>query len=136
MQTIEPTVIDTVDVPGAVFGCDEPSVSADTIYEMTRTLYVEPTTGAPLNRVEDRNQVLSYDGTDVPAFVGTVQYTEKSQADSLDKVQTRATLLRLADWVFPIGFVLLGLLCIAGGCASPPSGRPDPRGGEQHLIDA
>jgi hypothetical protein len=85
------------------------------IYEMTRTLYIEPTTGAPLNRVEERNQVLSYDGTEVPAFVGTVQYTEKSQADSLDKVQTRATLLRLAEWVFSIGAIVVGLLCIGGG---------------------
>ena len=137
VQTIEPTVIDTVDVPGAVFGVDEPSVSADMIYAMTRTLYVEPTTGAPLNRVEDRNQVLSYDGTDVPAFVGTVQYTEKSQGDSLDKVQTRATLLRLADWVFPIGFVLLGLLCIAGGLLLRRRQVVQTHEAEsKHLIDA
>jgi hypothetical protein len=51
----------------------------------------------------------------VPAFVGTVQYTEESQAESLDRVQTRATLLMLAQWVFPVGLVLLGLLCIGGG---------------------
>ena len=115
VQTIEPTVIDTLDIPGSVFGSDEPTVSAEMIYEMTRTLYIEPTTGAPLNRVEERNQVLSYDGTEVPAFVGTVQYTEESQADSLDKVETRATLLRLAEWVFSIGAIVLGLLCIGGG---------------------
>jgi len=115
VQTIEPTVIDTVEVPGSVFGVADSTVAADMVYEMTRTLYIEPATGAPLNRVEERNQVLSYDGIEVPAFVGTVQYTEESQADSLDKVQTRATLLRLADWVFPIGFVLLGLLCIGAG---------------------
>jgi hypothetical protein len=115
VQTIEPTVIDTVDAPGSVFGVDEPTVPADMVYEMTRTLYIEPVTGAPLNRVEERNQVLSYDGTEVPAFVGTVQYTAESQADSLDRVQTRATLLGLARWVFPIGVVVLGLLSIAGG---------------------
>lgn len=115
VQTIEPTRVDTLSVPGSVFGVDEPSVTADMIYAMTRTLYVEPVTGAPLNRVEERNQVLSYDGREVPAFVGTVQYTEESQADSLDKVQTRATLLRLARWVFPIGFALVGLLCIGAG---------------------
>ena len=49
-------------------------------------------------------RVVNHDSRDgsTLAFVGTVQYTEKSQGDSLDKVQTRATLLRLADWVFPI----------------------------------
>jgi hypothetical protein len=136
VQTIEPTVIDTLDVPGTVFGLDEPTVEADMVYEMTRTLYIEPTTGAPLNRVEDRNQVLSYDGTDVPAFVGTVQYTEKSQAASLDKVQTRATLLRLADWVFPIGFVLLGLVCVAGGVLLRRRQGSDTREDDRQLVDA
>jgi hypothetical protein len=115
VQTIEPTVIDTPDVPGSVFGVDDPTVQADMVYQMTRTLYVEPVTGAPLQRVEERNQVLSYDGIEVPAFVGTVHYTDKSVASSLDRVQTRATLLRLAHWVFPIGLGLLGLICIAGG---------------------
>ena len=137
VQTIEPTVIDTVDVPGSVFGVDEPTVAADMIYAMTRTLYVEPTTGAPLNRVEERNQVLSYDGTEVSAFVGTVQYTKESQADALDKVQTRATLLRLADWVFPMGFVLLGLICVAAGLFLRRRHSDDKQGAEhKHLIDA
>jgi hypothetical protein len=115
VQIIEPTVIDTVEASGSMFGVDEPTVQADMVYEMTRTLYIEPVTGAPLNRVEERNQVLSYNGTEVPAFVGTVQYTEESQADSLDRVQTRATLLELARWVAPIGFVVLGLLSIGAG---------------------
>lgn len=137
VQTIEPTVIETLDIPGSVFGVDEPSVQAEMIYEMTRTLYVEPTTGAPLNRVEERNQVLSYDGTEVPAFVGTVQYTEKSQADSLDRVQTRATLLKLAEWVFPIGAVVLGLLCIAGGVFLRRRQDEQPKDEDhKHLVSA
>jgi hypothetical protein len=137
VQRIEPTVIDTLAVPGQVFGSDEPTVQADMVYEMTRTLYIEPTTGAPLNRVEERNQVLSYDGVDVPAFVATVQYTEKSQKDSLDKVQTRATLLRLAKWVFPISFVLVGLVSIAGGLAMRrrDSSRKQ-SSDDKHLVNA
>ncbi len=136
VQVIEPTVIDTVDVPGSVFGVDEPSVQADMVYEMTRTLYVEPATGAPLNRVEDRNQVLSYDGAEVPAFVGVVQYTEESQADSLDRVQARATLLGLAKWVFPIGFVLLGLLSVGAGLFLRRRESADVHEEHRHLIDA
>jgi hypothetical protein len=136
VQRIEPTVIDTVDIPGSVFDVEEPSVSADMVYEMTRTLYVEPTTGAPLNRVEERNQVLSYDGTEVPAFVGTVQYTEESQAASLDKVQTRATLLKLARWVFPIGFVVLGLAALAGGVLMRRRQEDTSEEERKHLVDA
>ena len=136
VQTIEPTVIDTVSVPGSIFGSDEPTVEAEMLYEMTRTLYVEPTTGAPLNRVEERNQVLSYDGTEVPAFVGTVQYTKESQAGSLDKVQTRATLLRLADWVIPIGFVVLGLLLVWGGLALRRREDSVTHEDDRQLVDA
>ena len=136
VQTIPPTVIDTVDVPGSVFGSDEPSVAADMVYEMTRTLYIEPITGAPLNRVEERNQVLSYDGIDVPAFVGTVQYTEKSQADSLEKVQTRASLLKLSRWVFPMGLVLLGLLSVWAGVATRRRQDQVTPEEHKHLIDA
>jgi hypothetical protein len=61
VQTIEPTVIDTREVPGSIFDVDEPAVEADVVYGMTRTLYIEPNTGAPVNRVEERNQVLSYE---------------------------------------------------------------------------
>jgi len=137
VQTIEPTVIDTVSVPGAIFDADEPTVRADMVYSMVRTLYVEPTTGAPLNRVEERNQVLRYQGEEVPAFVGTVQYTEESQADSYDRVKTRATLLRLAHWVFPIGFVVLGLLSIGAGILLRRRREDAPRDeDDRHLVPA
>ena len=99
--------------PARSSASDEPTVEADMVYAMTRTFYVEPTTGAPLNRVEERNQVLSYDGTErarlrrhraVHRGVAGRQHSTRSQ--------TRATLLRLAEWVFPIGLVLLGLLLL------------------------
>lgn len=115
VQTIEPTVIETRAVPGPVFGVDEPTVQADMVYEMTRTLYIEPATGSPINRVEERNQVLSYDGTEVPAFVATVQYTDESIADIIDKVDTRAPLLQGTRWLIPVGLGLLGLLSIGAG---------------------
>jgi Porin PorA len=115
VQTIEPTVVATRPVPGSIFGVDEPTVQADMVYEMTRTLYIEPATGSPINRVEERNQVLSYDGTEVPAFVATVQYTDKSIADIIDKVDTRAPLLKGTPLLIPAGLLLLGLLSIGAG---------------------
>ena len=76
VQVIEPTIIEQRDVPGSVFGSDEPTVTADMSYAMTRTFYVEPVTGAPVHRIEDRVQELVYDGVRVPAFVGNVHYTD------------------------------------------------------------
>ncbi len=125
VQTIEPTVIDTREVPGSIFDVDESSVEADVVYDMTRTLYIEPNTGAPVNRVEERDQVLSYDGTEVPAFVGTIQYTDKEIGQVVDGVKTRAWLLGATQLLLPVGLGLLGLLCIAAGAFLRPRAEGD-----------
>ncbi len=69
---------------------------------MTRTFFVEPVTGAVVNRVEERNQMLSYDGTSVPAFVGTVHYTDKQVSDMVKDVKFQATMLGGMGWTFPL----------------------------------
>ncbi|MDZ5620570.1 DUF3068 domain-containing protein [Nocardioides bizhenqiangii] len=114
VQEIEPTVIETRDVPGSVFGSDEPSVQAEMVYAMTRTFYVEPVTGSPIDRVEERTQELVYDGVRVPAFVGTVEYTDAQVDDNVEKVDNKASLLGGARVLYPVillvlGGVLLGL---------------------------
>jgi len=109
VQVIEPTVIDTREVPGSVFGSEEASVQADMVYAMTRTFYIEPATGAPLNRVEERDQTLVYDGQSVPAFVGTVQYTDDQVTENVDEVALKSVLLAGSRVLFPVILVLLGL---------------------------
>ena len=118
MQVIEPTVIETREVPGSVFGSDEASVQADMIYAMTRTFYVEPVTGAPVNRVEERDQELVYDGQSVPASSATVQYTDAQ----VTRMSTRST---QADAARRLAGALPG---------DPPAARPRaarPRPGPQ-----
>jgi hypothetical protein len=115
VQEIEPTVVENRDVPGSVFGSDELTVSAEMVYAMTRTFYVEPVTGAPVHRVEERTQELVYDGVRVPAFVGTVQYTDDQVDENVDKVDGKAVLLGGARMLFPVLLVLLGLALIGGG---------------------
>jgi hypothetical protein len=51
----------------------------------------------------------------VPAFVGTVQYTDDEIEDVVDAVKTRAWLLAGTQLLFPVGLVLLGLVCVAAG---------------------
>lgn len=137
VQRIEPTVIETRDVPGSVFGVDEASVEADMVYEMTRTFYVEPVTGSPVDRVEERNQVLSYDGTEVPAFVGTVEYTEESVDDAVDNVAGKAPLLEATRALAPILLGVVGALALLGGFLlgrRATGARRDDR--EHELVDA
>lgn len=115
VQTIEPTAIDTVEVPGSVFGSKAPSVEATMMYGMVRTLSIEPATGSPVNRVEQRTQYLSYQGKDVPAFEGTITYAPQTITDAVDQLKTQAPLLNAARLALPVGFGLAGLVLLSGG---------------------
>jgi hypothetical protein len=108
VQVIEQTVIDTRKVPGSVFGVEDPTVTADMVYAMKRTFYVEPVTGSPVHRIEERVQELDYDGERVPAFVGTVQYTGEQVDENIDEVASKATLLGGMRVLFPLILLLLG----------------------------
>ncbi|WP_257423350.1 DUF3068 domain-containing protein [Nocardioides carbamazepini] len=115
VQRIESTMVDTQELPGDKFGSTQPSVDAEMWYGMTRTFYVEPKTGSPVNRVEDRVQELRYDGVTVPVFVGTVQYTDAQVDELVDDAKSNATLLGGMKLLFPALLVLLGAALVAGG---------------------
>lgn len=114
VQVVEPTVIDTREVPGSVFGVED-AVQAEMRYAMTRTFYVEPVTGSPVHRVEERDQTLVYDGQSVAAFVGTVHYTDAQVDKNIDDVSTKATLLGGTRLLFPVIFVVLAGLLLGLG---------------------
>lgn len=115
VQTIDPQVVETRDVPGSVFGSDEASVEAEMWYGMTRTFYVEPQSGSPVNRVEERVQELRYDGVTVSAFTGTVQYTQDQVDELVKDGKSNATMLGGMKLLFPLLLLLLGALFVAGG---------------------
>ncbi|WP_408899213.1 DUF3068 domain-containing protein [Nocardioides sp. R1-1] len=130
VQHVEPTMVETREVPGSVFGSPEASVDAEMWYEMTRTFYVEPATGSPVNRVEDRVQELRYDGTSVPAFTGTVHYTEAQVDDLVADAKSNSTLLGGMRLMFPALLVLLGAGLLVGGLLL---GRHAGRGGDRRA---
>lgn len=115
VQVIEPTVVETREVPGSVFGSKEDSVEAEMVYGMTRTLYIEPGTGSPVNRVEERTQELVYDDVRVPAFVGTVGYTDDQVSELVDDLEAKGPLLNNLRGLFPLLSLVLGVLAIGGG---------------------
>jgi hypothetical protein len=129
VQVIEPTVVETRELPGSIFGSDEESVTAEMIYSMTRTQYIEPVTGAPVDRVEERTQELVYDGTAVPAFNGTVQYTDDQVASTAEDVGGQAPLLGGMRVLHPLLMLVLGgVLIVAGlllGRGTHRSGKHD-----------
>lgn len=115
VQSIEPQVVSYQQVPGSVFGEKAPSVYAAMWYGMTRTYYVEPATGSPVQRVEDRTQELRYDGVTVPAFVGTVQYTDAQVGHQVDTLKPKALALSAARLWLPLLVFVLGLVMLALG---------------------
>lgn len=115
VQTIEPTMVETREVPGSIFGSSEPAVEAEMWYAMTRTFWVEPHTGSPVNRVEERVQELRYDGKTVPAFTGNVHYTDAQVEELVEDAKTNASLLGGMKLLFPLLLALLGVALLAGG---------------------
>ena len=116
-QTIEPTVTESLEVPASVLGePGEGNLQADRTYSNQRTLWVEPVTGAVLDREEQQLSTLRYDGTDrVTLTEAEVSYTEESIQDTADKVRTKSVLLKVLDPILPIyGSIVGGILLILG----------------------
>ena len=115
VQVIEPRVVEMREVPGSMFDSGAAAVDAEMVYGMTRTLYIEPATGSPVHRVEERVQELQYDGRSVPVFSGTVAYTDDEVEGNVDDLGSKATLLGGMRTAVPLGMVLVGAVALAIG---------------------
>lgn len=116
-QVIEPTTTGTIDLPASLLGEEgADTLTADRTYSNTRTLWVDPVTGAVLDRNEQQLSTLRYDGTDrVTLTAADVSYTDDSVSKAVDTVKTKAVLLDVLHTYLPIGGAIVGLLCIGVG---------------------
>jgi hypothetical protein len=113
---IPATVVGSQDVPGSVLGLgSNDNVSADEYYQNSTTYYVEPTTGAILNQVQDTKSWFSYQGHDLVTTQAHIEYTPQQVKDMVHKeLGNQPTLLRLGGGFIPwlvalVGLVLIGL---------------------------
>jgi hypothetical protein len=103
------------EVPGSIVGSDEASVMADTMYSNDKTLWVEPETGAVIDRNEHTVTMLAYDGENrVTATDANLEYTDDTVAANVDDLGSKGSQLGLARTTAPLvagilGVVLLGL---------------------------
>jgi len=135
VQVIDPTDIGDQDLPGSVFGVADATVTADLVYAMTRTLWIEPVTGSPVMRTEVRNQVFEYDDIQVPAFVGTIRYTDDQVDEFVSDGKSQGFLLGGMRLLFPVSGLLLGLLAIAGGIVLSRGGkRPEHQATDDRTL--
>jgi MYXO-CTERM domain-containing protein len=103
------------EVPGSILGEDEDTLTAETYYQNDKTIWVEPETGAVIDRNERTITTLAYDGEDrVTATEANLEYTDETVATNVEDLSEKSTQLGLARTTGPIvagvaGLVLLGL---------------------------
>ncbi len=99
VHTVPPTEIGRFEVPGEMIGVPEASAQVTQYYSVTRTLLVEPDTGAVLSVREDIKQELRTATQDAGqgtyAFNGELQLTEASVTANVDEVKKNRPMLFL-----------------------------------------
>jgi hypothetical protein len=116
VQTIEPTKIDELDVPGSVVGSDEDEVTLDRVYSNTRTIWIEPNTGAVIKGQEVQDSFAELDGerlfTITEAEVG---YSEEAIQANVDEFGPLGSQLNLIKNILPVWGAILGVVLLAVG---------------------
>ncbi|MGH3646401.1 MAG: DUF3068 domain-containing protein [Micromonosporaceae bacterium] len=126
-QRIGRTKIEDREVPGRLIGQpDEASVLAERYYENTRTLWVEPTTGAIIKGTEKVSQELEDPGTGetLTLLEGTLTLTDESIKANVERTRTGADQLRLVRTTAPWTLGVVGTICFVVGIWLAFTGRP------------
>lgn len=117
VQKIDPVKSGEISVPGNLVNRDaDETVAADRIYSNTRTLYVEPTTGAIIKGGESQDGYLEVDGErGATTTKAALEYTEDYVADNVEEYKSTASLLNLIQNTIPLVGTIVGLILIAIG---------------------
>ncbi|HMG29846.1 MAG TPA: DUF3068 domain-containing protein [Jiangellaceae bacterium] len=116
VQTIEPTVVSQLEVPGSLAGSEAPSIEADRTYANTRTLWIEPETGVIMRGQEEQDTVLVYGGEEIATITsGALGYTDEQVQANVDEYRPLASQLNLVGNVLPLVLGVLGLIAVIAG---------------------
>jgi hypothetical protein len=118
VQPITDVLIGQEEVPGSLMQLpEEASVRADRLYSTTRTLWIEPNSGAIIKGSEKVNQRLVYNGKQSPIIQGTITYTDKTVQANVDEYAGPARGLWFVKDAGPMIFWILGPILILLGLA-------------------
>lgn len=121
VQTVEPTKVGERVLPRSVAGLDgDGDVTADEMFSLVRTYWIEPVTGSPINVSEDQRRVAVADGEEVLVlFEGDLRFTEATIDWYIDNSEQGRTMLPILRTTLPIaagvvgtGLILLGVLLL------------------------
>jgi hypothetical protein len=119
-SSVPRTLVGEREVPGSIVGEDDDTVMAETMYANDKTLWVEPETGAVIDRNEHTVTTLAVNGEDrVTATDANLEYTDETVAANVDDLGEKGSQLGLARTTAPLvagilGLVLLGLGALLG----------------------
>ncbi|MFI6577155.1 DUF3068 domain-containing protein [Nocardiopsis sp. NPDC050513] len=135
VQTVEPTAVGERTIPRSVAGLEgDGDVTGDEVFSITRTYWVEPTTGTPLNIVEDQHRAVVVDGEEVLVLLsGELAFDQASIDGKIESTESGRTILPLLRTTLPIGGVILGLGLVAIAAVLLATGR---RGTDTGLRSA
>ncbi|MFJ9556908.1 DUF3068 domain-containing protein [Nocardiopsis sp. NPDC101807] len=111
VQTVEPTVIDERTLPRSVAGLEgDGDVTGDEVFSITRTYWIEPTTGSPLKVSEDQNRVVVVDGEEVLTLLDAeLVFDDESVRNAVANSEQGRTMLPLLHTTLPIAFLVVGV---------------------------
>ena len=111
VQTVEPTVIDERTLPRSVAGLDgDGDVTGDEVFSITRTYWIEPTTGSPLKVSEHQNRVVVVDGEEVLTLLDAeLVFDDESVRNAVANSEQGRTMLPLLHTTLPIAFLVVGV---------------------------
>ncbi len=116
VQTIQPTVVEQLDVPGTLAGSDQDAVEAERVYANVRTLWVEPQTGVIIRGQEEQDSHLAYGGQEIATVTeGTIAYTDETVSQLVEEYGDTASQLNLIRNTLPLVLGILGLLVVIAG---------------------
>ncbi|PSK97167.1 Protein of unknown function (DUF3068) [Murinocardiopsis flavida] len=116
VQRIEPTKIGERTLPKKLLELKgKGDVEADEMYSITRTYWVEPTTGVGVDLIEDQHRAAVVDGEErLILFDGEMRFDEKTVSQQL-KTASQSSRLTLARTTGPIILLGVGVVLFAGG---------------------
>lgn len=116
VQTIEPTVVDRLEVPGGLAGVDQDAIEVERVYSNVRTLWVEPHTGVIIKGQEEQDSIVRYEGEEIAKVTdGTLAYTDETVAQLIDEYRGTAVQLNLIRNILPLVGLVAGLVLLAVG---------------------
>ncbi|AAZ56492.1 DUF3068 domain-containing protein [Thermobifida fusca] len=118
VQEVEPTVVETRELPRSLLGLDgEGDVTADIVYSNTRTYWVDPITGSPLDLREEQRRVAVVDGEErLVMFDATMDFTDETVAERVAAAADGDKII-LIRTTLPIVLLAVGAVVLVIGLA-------------------